>query len=94
MSFFNPPSPYCKSKRSKYLVKVSKKWLFTGESFSEALNLASVNQQYDKRLFLELKKNTSSEHLLSYCGLLDSSIRAFDTDLPRENSRFTCINPL
>ena len=41
--------------------------LFTGKSFSEALILASVNPQYDNRLFIELqvqyKKNTSSEHV-------------------------------
>ena len=30
-----------------------KKATFTGKSFSEALILASVNPQYDKRLFIE-----------------------------------------
>ena len=38
----------------------------TGKSFSEALILASTNQQYDKRLFIELPvqhmKTTSAEH--------------------------------
>ena len=38
----------------------------TGKSFSEALILASTNQQYDKRLFIELPvqhlKTTSPEH--------------------------------
>ena len=38
----------------------------TGRSFSEALILASTNQQYDKRLFIELPvqhmKTTSAEH--------------------------------
>ena len=38
----------------------------TGKSFSEALILASTNQQYDKRLFIELPvqhmKATSAEH--------------------------------
>ena len=42
--------------------------LHTGKSFSEALILASVNPQYDIRLFIELqvqsKKNTSSEHVV------------------------------
>ena len=36
----------------------------TGKSFSEALILASTNQQYDKRL--------------SYFGLIDAKIRASD----------------
>ena len=38
----------------------------TGKSFSEVLMLASTNQQYDKRLFIELPvqhmKTTSAEH--------------------------------
>ena len=38
----------------------------TDKSFSEALILASTNQQYDKRLFIELPvqhmKTTSAEH--------------------------------
>ena len=38
----------------------------TGKSFSEALILASINPQYDKRLFIELQvqymKIASSEH--------------------------------
>ena len=38
----------------------------TGESFSEALILASTNPKYDKRLFIDLPvhymKTTSSEH--------------------------------
>ena len=38
----------------------------TGKSFSEALILTSTNQQYDKRLFIELQvqymKIASSEH--------------------------------
>ena len=38
----------------------------TGKSFSVALILASTNQQYDKRLFIELPvqhmKTTSAEH--------------------------------
>ena len=40
----------------------------TGKSFSEALILESVNQQYDDRLFidswLQYKKNTTSEHVV------------------------------
>ena len=37
----------------------------TGKSFSEALILASVNPQYDKRLLIEfLPKNTSLEHVV------------------------------
>ena len=38
----------------------------TGKSFSEALILASTNQQYEKRLFIELPvqhmKTTSADH--------------------------------
>ena len=38
----------------------------TGKSFSEALILASTNQQYDERLFIELPvqhmKTTRAEH--------------------------------
>ena len=41
---------------------------FTGKSFSEALILASINPQYDKRLFIDLPvlymKTTSSEHVV------------------------------
>ena len=40
-----PVSQYI-DKSSKVLVPV------TGKSFSEALNLASTNPQYDKRLFM------------------------------------------
>ena len=40
--------------------------LVTGKSFSEALILASINQQYEKILFIELSvqhmKSTSAEH--------------------------------
>ena len=40
----------------------------TGESLSEALILASINPQYDKRLFIDLPvqyiKTTSSEHVV------------------------------
>ena len=40
----------------------------TGRFFSEVLILASVNPQYDTRLFIELrvqyKKNTCSEHVV------------------------------
>ena len=40
----------------------------TGKYFSEALILASVNPQYDNRLFIDLRlqyeKNTSSEHVV------------------------------
>ena len=40
----------------------------TGKSLSEALILGSTNQQYDKRLFIDLPvqymKTTSSEHLV------------------------------
>ena len=38
----------------------------TGKSFSEALILASVNPQYDKRLFIEFprKISTSLEHVV------------------------------
>ena len=40
----------------------------TGKSFSEALILTSTNQQYDKRLFIELQvqymKIASSEHVV------------------------------
>ena len=39
----------------------------TGKSFLEALILASVNPQYDKRLFIEFK-NISLEHVVyKYC---------------------------
>ena len=36
--------------------------LGTGKSLSEALFLVSINPQYDKRLFIEYMKTTSSEH--------------------------------
>ena len=43
-------------------------FLDTGNSFSEALILASTNLQYDKRLFIELRvqyiKITSSEYVV------------------------------
>ena len=41
---------------------------FTGKIFSEVHILASVNPQYDNKLFIELRvqyeKNTSSEHVV------------------------------
>ena len=43
--------------------------LFTGKSLSEALIFASINPQYDIRLFMELPvqhmKTTSAEHVLA-----------------------------
>ena len=55
---------------------------FTGKSFSEALILASVNPQYDKRLFIEFFfSGNSMNNLSSYCGLTDSRMRASDKDL-------------
>ena len=47
--------------------------IHTGKSFSEALIFASINPQYDNRLFMELP--------LSYCGLIDAKIRASEKDL-------------
>ena len=50
----------------------------TGESFSEALILASTNPKYDKRLFIELQvqyiKTTSSEHVV-YIKCFELSIQ-------------------
>ena len=41
---------------------------FTGKSFSEALIHASVNPQYDKRLFIKFPKKYKSEHVVyNYC---------------------------
>ena len=53
--------------------------LDAGKSFSEALILASVNPQYDKRLFIELrvqymnvKLRTCSEHVVyTHCFCFD-----------------------
>ena len=54
-----------------FKVKLKLDWLggsCTGKSFSEALILASINLQYDKRLFIDLPvqymKTTSSEHVV------------------------------
>ena len=62
-----PPVPLHTQCREQYF-----NGLCTGKSFSEALILASVNPQYDNRLFIELQlqyeKNTSSEHVVyKYC---------------------------
>ena len=38
------------------------KYLLTGNSYSDALILASTNPQYDKRLFMFNMKTTSAEH--------------------------------
>ena len=42
--------------------------IFTGKSLSKAFNIASINPQYDDRLFIGLrvqyKKNTSSVHVV------------------------------
>ena len=55
------------TKLKKNLTK-EESFCVTGKSFSEALILASVNPQYDNRLFIELRvqyeKNTSSEHVV------------------------------
>ena len=54
----------------------------TGESFSEALILASTRDFYFHGITM---KTTRAEHgqndLLSYCGLIDAKIRASDKDL-------------
>ena len=42
------------SKRIKVYAKDSKDKYFTGKSLSEALIFASINPQYDNRLFMEL----------------------------------------
>ena len=48
-------------------VQVSQTYYITGKSFSEALIFASTNQQYDDRLFIDLRvqymKIPSSEHV-------------------------------
>ena len=61
----------------------------TGKSLSEALIFASINPQYDNRLFMELPRKiqaqnigNSMNNLLSYFGLIDAKIRASDKDLP------------
>ena len=45
----------------------------TGKSVSEVLSLESVNSQYDERSFIELQKNTSSEHVAykKFCFCFD-----------------------
>ena len=57
---------YCfeceKQNRTKVHLKLPQ--FGTGTSFSEASILASVNPKYDKRLFFEFQKNTSSEHVV------------------------------
>ena len=49
----------------------------TGKSFSEALFLPSINPQFHKRLFIELRvqwmKIPNSEHVV-YTGSLDNAI--------------------
>ena len=65
----------------------------TGNFFSEALILASVDPQYDKRLFIWfLTRNIhvfflywsweSMKNLWSYCGLTNSRMSASEKDLP------------
>ena len=72
--------------------------LMWGKSFSEALILASINPQYDKRLFIELhfqhmkQKIANLEHVLYkiylflflfwYSEQFDAKIRGSDQDLP------------
>ena len=59
--------------KNKLILNMFQKNLaITGRSFSEALILASVNPQYDDRLFIvfrvQYKKNTSSEQVVyKYC---------------------------
>ena len=80
-----------------YLEITCKKVLLdTGKSLSEALIFASINPQYDNRLFIELPwklhvlpmfctcsfHGNSMNNLLSYCGLVDARISAFEKDLP------------
>ena len=59
----------------------------TGKYLSEALIFASINPQFDNRLFIELPfKTTSAEHgrnmFYPYCGLVDARISAPEKDLP------------
>ena len=58
-------------------LKVCQHFPCTGKSFSEALILASINPQYDKRLFMVIPWT-----ILSYCGLIEAKIKASDKDLP------------
>ena len=80
--------------------------LFTGKSLSEALIFASINPQYDNRLFIELPwklhvlpmfctcsfHGNSMNNLLSYCGLVDARISAFEKDLPVQKLSFKAIS--
>ena len=68
-----------------------KRGLGTGKSLSEALIFASINPQYDIRVFIELPFTglvvfmcwtvNSMNNLLSYRGLVDSRISASEKDL-------------
>ena len=69
----------------------------TVKSLSKALIFASINPQYDNRLFMELVlpmfctcsfHGNSMNNLLSYCGLVDARISAFEKVLPAV--LFTC----
>ena len=67
-----------------------------GKSLSEILIFASINPQYDNRLFMKLPcsaqvlpmfcacsfHGNSMNNLLSYCGLVDARISASEKDLP------------
>ena len=54
------------------------KFVGTGKSFSEALILASINPQYDKRLFIELQEKykfrTCSVQKLFFCFDIQNNI--------------------
>ena len=67
--------------------------LCTREPLSEAFILTSTNPQNDKSLFIDLpvqymKTGKSMNNRLSYCGLVDPRISAYDKDLP------VCVNKM
>ena len=55
-----------------------KKVFFTGKSLSETLIFASINPQYDNRLFMEWPWKLQAQNM----GRVHATIRASEKDLP------------
>ena len=69
------------------VTKKEENQLSTGKSFSEALIIASINPQYDKRLFIELhaqhmKIANLEFYFFWHSEQFDAKIRGSDQDLP------------
>ena len=75
---FNPfLTEHFKFYRPVFLQEISSFFLFTGKPLSEALILASINPQYDKRLFTKLQAQYMKIARLEHVGYSDYFLLLF-----------------